>query len=248
MTRDIVATERGILCSFDAVVPREEILEREQIKERQRNSSGCQPEATTSSNTECAAVVERASDSFISVSETSETPGKIHKSATCKRTEDKVVPNGPGPVTMATYYLICKLVEKGTIDKREVLDILKIVSNKKDLLFETNTTNSSVNVNMASKESADLVSNLDADLSSSVLERLEMFGSRIRAAGKATLVPSRAVMGPPFAPALDFLRGVVRDAVIRDPEPSATAAEVAVAEHPIDRSTESRKRSREDNK
>ena len=55
-------------------------------------------------------------------------------------------------------------------------------------------------------------SNLSLDirlLSASVADRLSALRDRIRADGRATLPPSRAVMGPPFVPALDFLRRLV---------------------------------------
>jgi hypothetical protein len=50
-----------------------------------------------------------------------------------------------------------------------------------------------------------------------VLLRLAALRDRIRAAGRAVLPPSRAVMGPPFVPALDFLRGLVLDAAASNP-------------------------------
>ena len=60
---------------------------------------------------------------------------------------------------------------------------------------------------------------------SAVAERLAVLRDRILAAGKAALPPSRAVMGPPFVPALDFLRRLVLDAA--EPAAAAAAAEIA---------------------
>ena len=124
--------------------------------------------------------------------------------------DEKAALPGPGPITMATYLLVCKLVEKGTIEKRDAVHILDMVSTKRDPLFESNTNKTLLIVGDNHSTSTIRV---DAALCSGVLDRLEMFSNRIRSSGKAILPPSKAVMGPPFAPALDFLREVIREAI-----------------------------------
>ncbi len=49
-----------------------------------------------------------------------------------------------------------------------------------------------------------------------VATRLAALRDRIRANGTAVLPPSRAAMGPPFVPALDYLRRLVLDAAAAD--------------------------------
>ncbi len=64
---------------------------------------------------------------------------------------------------------------------------------------------------------------VDVLLCQEVELRLATLRGRICAAGKAKLPHSRAVMGPPFVPALDFLRDAVRSLAV------AAAAEAAAA-------------------
>ena len=131
--------------------------------------------------------------------------------------------DGPSAAALATLSLIRALVKEGTMSPVTTRQILER-SNACHLqcrASESSTESDSdvVSAAMRCLENRDMRAHCSA-----VAERLAVLRDRILAAGKAALPPSRAVMGPPFVPALDFLRRLVLDAV--EPAAAAAAAEI----------------------
>ena len=117
------------------------------------------------------------------------------------------------PFAYATYCLVCQLVKQG---KMSQVDVDQIVAR----CCQANTC-AHPSVRPGTRP-----------LCAGVAARLAALRDRIRATGTALLPPSRAVLGPPFIPALDLLRSLVLDA---GGSASATAADCG-------RAPESRKR------
>ena len=124
------------------------------------------------------------------------------------------------PITFATFILIRKLVKQGTLKKENVVEILNSCS--KCLLDSFNhrpsiRSNGSDSVSSAIDAAVSIGITFppgNSTLCGGVAARLAALRDRIRASGSVVLPPSRAVMGPPFVPALEFLRGLVLDASI----------------------------------
>ncbi len=137
-------------------------------------------------------------------------------------------------MTLATYTLICMMVKHGTIEQKQVIDIVRHYSSSPSTPFCDSTPTP------APHEKSKMAEHTEANgsrgslphlglyenrlLYAGIQSRLAALRDRIHASGKAVLRPSNAIMGPPFAPALAFLRGVVRDVAA-----SASPAEDAAA-------------------
>mmetsp|Transcript_31528 Transcript_31528/g.65964 ORF Transcript_31528/g.65964 Transcript_31528/m.65964 type:complete len:254 (-) Transcript_31528:67-828(-) len=129
--------------------------------------------------------------------------------------------DGPGSVTLATYTLVCMMVKQGSIEPKQVIDIVRH--------FSSSTAAPSCNPTPKPHEAFQIAEAGEFSHTSSHLKlhehqmlcagiqsRLAALRERIHTCGKAVLRPSNAIMGQPFAPALDFLRGVVRDVAAFD--------------------------------
>jgi hypothetical protein len=123
--------------------------------------------------------------------------------------------DGPGPTTLTTHTLVTMLVKRGTLTLEDIEEYFRTHS---QMHFcpahgpqpEADDHDHSV---PASPRPSDSPSNVvDQHLCICVAARLAALRDRIRANGTAVLPPSRAAMGPPFVPALDYLRGLVLDA------------------------------------
>jgi hypothetical protein len=148
--------------------------------------------------------------------------------------------DGSGSVTLATYTLVCMMVKQRTIEHKQVIDIVLHFSSSMAAPFLRQPTSPLRTVSKASDlvEAEGSSCNLSDIklrdhrlLCAGIQSRLATLRERIHASGKAVLRPSNAIMGPPFAPALDFLRDVVRE----------VSASAAAAEH-----SSPTKRTRED--
>ena len=137
--------------------------------------------------------------------------------------------DGPGAVGLTAFHLINKLVKQGTMKPCEVVQILRCCS--KSIRTRQPCLNPARSDSCHSDSNAAVahiqLSLYMRSLCIGVAARLAALRDRILAAGKAALPPSRAVMGPPFVPALDFLRRLVLDAA--EPAAAAAAAEIAAA-------------------
>ena len=126
-------------------------------------------------------------------------------------------------VAIATCKLVCRLVKQGTMRRSEVAEILFQESDSETSAFSLSQFDSTAykfDIHERSRGQTE-----KRDICNGVAARLAALRDRILAAGKAALPPSRAVMGPPFVPALDFLRRLVLDAA--EPAAAAAAAEIA---------------------
>jgi hypothetical protein len=146
--------------------------------------------------------------------------------------------DGSGSVTLATYTLVCMMVKQGTIEHTQVIDIVLHFTSSMAPPFLRQPTSRTVSKASDLVEAEGLSCNLSDIqlhehrlLCAGIQSRLAALRERILASGKAVLRPSNAIMGPPFAPALDFLRNVVRE----------VSASAAAAEH-----SSPKKRTRED--
>ena len=149
--------------------------------------------------------------------------------------------DGPGAVGLTAFHLINKLVKQGTMKPCEVVQILRCCSKSIRTpapgVHPRNDGDPARSDSCHSDDSNAAVAHIHPphymrSLCIGVAARLAALRDRILAAGKAALPPSRAVMGPPFVPALDFLRRLVLDAV--EPAAAAAAAEIAAAAAAVD--------------
>ena len=142
--------------------------------------------------------------------------------------------DGSGSVTLASYTLICMVVKQGTIERKQVIDIIHHFSlSTADPFCEKAPTppqalESKTSKHLGIEGSGCISPHTELHeirlLCAGILSRLATLRERIHAYGKAVLRPSNAIMGPPFAPALDYLQGLVREISL-----SAAATEEAAA-------------------
>jgi hypothetical protein len=144
--------------------------------------------------------------------------------------------DGPSPALFATQSLISKLVRKGTLDISEIAEVLSQTARSGKDDAETPAAAAASPADPEPRPPADesepicVAAEYDAAAASAAAAaeearaeearvnvlvcqevelRLAALRDRIRAAGTAKLPHSRAAMGPPFVPALDFLRHAV---------------------------------------
>jgi hypothetical protein len=135
---------------------------------------------------------------------------------------------------------MCKLVKQGTMDQAQVIEILRSSSricNASAPPADTNTlrletTSSAEEIGCKTTESRrDSYSDIDIrPICRSILLRLSVLRDRISAAGEAILPPSRAIMGPPFVHALDFLHSLVLSAAASSAAAGAALGAASAAE------------------
>ena len=120
--------------------------------------------------------------------------------------------DGPGPTALTTHTLVALLVKQGSVSPTEIVEHLQV-----QVLApcpahgpQPDADDEDIAANRRLTDPA--ASPVDRHLCVCVAARLAALRDRIRACGSAVLPPSRAVMGPPFVPALEFLRGLVLDA------------------------------------
>jgi hypothetical protein len=125
--------------------------------------------------------------------------------------------DGPSLVTLTTHNLIMRLLQQGKISKREVLDTLQSSPPPprpaSTIGGAENNLPSPVCATAAQPKAADAAVRclLDPALCAQVHLRLQHLCDRVSASGRAPLLPSTSIMGPPFLPALRFLLGATAD-------------------------------------
>jgi hypothetical protein len=133
------------------------------------------------------------------------------------------------------------LVKQGAVEYKQVNDIVHRFSSPSaaspfcesaSLPHETSTKSDPAEAGGSARSLQHLELHEHRLLCAGIQSRLASLRERINASGKAVLRPSSAIMDQSFAPALDYLRGVVRD--------FATSSSQVVAEADVS------KRSRED--
>lgn len=120
--------------------------------------------------------------------------------------------DGPGSVIIATVQLVNKLVKQGTMTIQETRHLLE-----KSCCCGMDADDFSRRCVNSSESDCDVIAaivlcGMQADISAlshDVASRLASLHERIRRCGKAVLPTSKAVMGPAFLPALEYLRGLV---------------------------------------
>jgi hypothetical protein len=118
--------------------------------------------------------------------------------------------DGPSLVTLTTHNLITRLLKQGKISKREVLETLQCPP--PPLPAPTaggaeNSLPSPPGETAPQPKAADAAVRclLDPALCAQVHQRLQLLRDRLATSGRAPLLPSTSIMGPPFLPALQFL-------------------------------------------
>ncbi len=141
--------------------------------------------------------------------------------------------DNPDPVTWVTFVLVTKLVKQGTIDRKQVLEIILKTSARIGVDAGASADAGPGASRIGPHEPACDAAAARPDshhhpdtgpICRAVQLRLAALRDRIRAAGTAVLPPSRAVMGPPFVPALEFLRQLVVDAAASSPATMTAAS------------------------
>jgi hypothetical protein len=122
-------------------------------------------------------------------------------------------------IKFATYSLICRLVKTGTIEPSEVSEFLRRCSaqNIDEINARLHFSRPQPIIPDTSTKSDTSMKNNDnssgiTELCGGVAALLATLRDCILTNGTAVLPPSRAAMGPPFVPALDYLRRLVLDA------------------------------------
>ena len=188
-TPDIVASDRGLLCSEDGNSCGESI-DSHPSKRRRAEAEGSMSPSTNEIQAENCS--KKDADTYMNANDS----------------------EGPGLVTLGTYSLVCKLVECGTIDRCQVTGILDELLRSRKASKGNTSSSKPLNVQPSPSSTepfSDAERHVQAEIYAGIQARLDALSQRIRTSGRASLPPSKAVMGPPFAPALDFLRGILRD-------------------------------------
>ena len=139
------------------------------------------------------------------------------------------------PVTFVTNCIVCRLVKQTTICLFEVSEILQRLWKSLQQCNHYSTTcsqhSSQTQPEAYNTSIAPIPSHPQSctqpgfyALCSGVAARLAALCDHIRLNGTAVLPPSRAVMGPPFVPALQFLRGLVLQAAAAGTDDGASSA------------------------
>ena len=140
--------------------------------------------------------------------------------------------DGPSAVVFATVSLINALVKKGTMSVKEARQVLEqscSCGSLKSICSDPPRRRSDASESDCDITAATIICSMQADIAALSIEvagRLKALCDRIRSRGKASLPTSRAVMGPSFVPALDFLRSLILDAKLVADEDTASSLRI----------------------